>query len=114
MCSPSGLRIQHLLDAAESPLPTTLCSSLWDIVNLLLAGQAPGTVARFLAGASLTALNKNKSRDIRPIAVGETLRQLAGKCLCAVVKSKASDFFWPHQVGVACPMKAEKMIHGMQ
>ena len=101
-CGPSGLRIQHLLDAAESPLPTPICSFLRDLVNLLLAGQAPDTVA----GASLTALNKNKPdqpRDIRPIAVGETLRRLAGKCLCAVVKCKASDFFLPLQSGCGLP-----------
>ena len=92
-----------MLDAAESPLPTPIYSSLRNLVNLLLAGQAPNTVARFLAGASLTALNKNKPdqpRDIRPIAVGETLRRIAGICLCAVVKCKASDFFLPLQVGV--------------
>ena len=115
-CGPSVLRIRHLLDAAESPLPTPICSSLRDLFNLLLAGQAPSTVSRFLAGASLTALNKNKSdqpRDIRRIAVGETLRRLAGKCLCAVVKCKASDFFWHLQVGVACLMGAKKMIHGL-
>ena len=37
-----------------------------------------------------------------------------GKCLYADIKSKASDLFWPHQVGVACPMGAKKMIHGLR
>ena len=33
-CGPSGLRVQHLLEAAEIPLPFPICSSLRDIVNL--------------------------------------------------------------------------------
>ena len=40
--------------------------------------------------------------DVRPIAVGETLRRLASKCICAIVKNKASEFFSPFQLGVAC------------
>ena len=52
--------------------------------------------------------------DIRPIAVGEALRRLTGKCLCAVLKSKASEFFAPFQLGVACPAGAEKVIHGLR
>ena len=53
-------------------------------------------IASFLAGGNLTALVKSKqgsSLDIRPIAVGEALRRLIGKCLCALVRSKASEFF---------------------
>ena len=74
-------------------------------------------IASFLAGGNLTALVKSKqgsSLDIRPIAVGEALRRLTGKCLCALVRSKASEFFQPHQFGVACPMGAEKIVHGLR
>ena len=52
--------------------------------------------------------------DIRPIAVGEALCHLVGKCVCAVEKSKASDFFAPYQFGVACAAGAEKVIHGLR
>ena len=95
---PSGLRIQHLLDAASIPLPTSICSSLRDLVNLLSSGKAPTSVSTFLAGGSLTALNKFKPGclpDIRPIAVGEALRRLTGKCLCSLIKYKASEVFQP-------------------
>ena len=71
----------------------------------------------FLAGGSLTALNKLKDgclSDVRPIAVGEVLRRLTGKCLCALVKLKASDFFEPLQFGVACPLGSETIIHGIR
>ena len=116
-CGPSGLCIQHLLDAAEVPLQFPMCSSLKDLVNLLASGNVPVLVSKYLAGGSLTALMKDKadlSLDIRPIAVGVALRRLLRKCLCAVERSMASDFFAPHQFGVASPSAAEKVIHGLR
>ena len=116
-CGPSGLRIQHLLDAAEVPVPTSISSSLKDIVNLLASGKVPSCVSKYLAGGSLTALVKDRpdsSPDVRPIAVGEALRRLVGKCLCLVIKSKLADFFDPLQFGVACSSGAEKVIHGLR
>ena len=63
------------------------------------------------------ALEKNKPNcppDIRPIAVGEAIRRLAGKCLCSMTKAKAHDFLAPFQLGVACQGGAEKIIHGLR
>ena len=114
---PSGLRIQHLLDAATIPLPASICSALRDVVNLMVSGNVPSQVSTYLAGDSLTALNKVKPScppDIRPIAVGETFRRLTGKCLCAVIKDKASELFHPLQFGVACTAGSEKIIHGLR
>ena len=114
---PTGLRIQRLIDAAEVPLSCSILQSLKGVVNILAAGRAPPMITSFLAGGNLTALVKSKqgsSLDIRPIAVGEALRRLTGKCLCALVRSKASEFFQPHQFGVACPMGAEKIVHGLR
>eukprot|EP00731_Ephydatia_muelleri_P038937 Em0999g3a len=76
---------------------------------------APAEVAVFLAGGNLTALKKPAPGDIRPIAVGESIRRrLTGKCLCVALKEKAASFFEPSQFGVACPNGAEKVIHGVQ
>eukprot|EP00731_Ephydatia_muelleri_P002962 Em0001g2962a len=114
---PSGLRMQHLLDAALIPIATPICATLRDIVNLLASGKAPPMVAKFLAGGTLIALNKLKDRsppDIRPIAVGESLRRHTGKCICALVKDKASDLFQPLQLGVACSSGSEKIIPGLR
>ncbi|KAL5510481.1 hypothetical protein EMCRGX_G006034 [Ephydatia muelleri] len=114
---PSGLRVQHLLDAASIPLPTTIGSLLRRVVNLLVSGKVPQEVSLFMAGRSLTALSKLKpgcAPDIRPIAVGEVLRRLTGKCLCAVLKQRVIDFFEPIQFGVACPMGSEKVIYGLR
>ena len=52
--------------------------------------------------------------DVQPIAVGETLCRLTGKCLCAAVKCKAAEFFHSHQFGVACPFGTEKIAHGLR
>ena len=74
-------------------------------------------VSKFLAGGNLIALSKDKSGsppDIRPITVGETLRCLVGKCLCRITKVKASEFFYPHQLGVACPYAVEEIVHGLR
>ena len=71
---PSGLSIQHLVEAAEVPLQVPICSSLTDIANLLASGQAPLSISKFLAGGSLIPLVKNKPNcpfDVRPIAVEE-------------------------------------------
>ena len=54
---PSGLRIQHLIDAAEVPLQTPVLHSLRAVIDLLVSGRAPAEVAVFLAGGNLTALN---------------------------------------------------------
>ena len=58
----------------------------------------------FMAGANLTALEKNTGLH----------SCLTSKCLCTITKSKASDFFSPHQLGVACASGAEKIIHGLR
>ena len=31
-----------------------------------------------------------------------------------ITKGKASDYFSPHQFGVACPSGAEKIVHGLR
>ena len=116
-CGPSGLRIQHLIDAVEGHLPISICSSLRAVINILASGKAT-SISRYLAGGgSLTALIKNKEDlplDIRPIAVGEAMRRPAGKCLCILSKDKAAEWFGPFQLDVACLSEAEKIIHGVR
>ena len=94
----------------QTPLLHTLCA----VINLLISGSAPLDIAIFLAGGKLTALNKPTPGDIRPIAVGEALRRLTGKCLCAALRSKMASFFEPYQFGVAFPCGAERIAHGMR
>ena len=54
-------------------------------MSLLASGKVPLIVSKYLAGVNLMTLNKQKedsAYDIRPIAVGEVLKRLTGKCLC--------------------------------
>ena len=54
---PTGLRVQQLIDAAETPFQTAILSSLKAVVHLLASGKAPPQLSVFLAGGNLTALN---------------------------------------------------------
>ena len=111
------ISVQHLLDAASIPLHTPIGDSLKSIVNLMASEKVPVPVATFLAGGRLIALNKGKEGnppDVRPIAVGETLRRLTGKCICAIQRDKISSFFQPSQFGVACKAGAEKIVHSFR
>ncbi|KAL5460196.1 hypothetical protein EMCRGX_G033624 [Ephydatia muelleri] len=89
-------------------------------VNVIMEKEVavvPVPVATFLAGGRLIALNKGKEGnppDVRPIAVGETLRRLTGKCICAILRDKISSFFQPSQFGVACKAGAEKIVHSLR
>ena len=67
----------------------------------------------FLAGGKLVALNKirgGQPTDVRPIAVGETLLRLTGKCLCALSKAESSSFF---HLGFPAKRGAEE-IHSLR
>ena len=111
------MRIQHLLDAVEVQLPTSLSSLLLGVVNLLAVWKAPQEVALYLAGGRLTALkmdSQGKPMDVIPIAVGETLRRLVSKCLCTLTKMKAAAYFEPFQCGVSCPSGSERIVHSLR
>ena len=66
--------MQHLLDASEVSLPSSLLSALKAVINKLASGRALPEIAEYLAGATVIALKKPVGNDIRPIAVGEVLR----------------------------------------
>ena len=78
-----------------------------------MCGEAPLELAPHLAGATLHALPKGAD-DLRPIAVGETWRRFAGKCLCSALREPATQHLWPLQVGVAVPLGAETARQWMQ
>ena len=98
---PSGLRVQHLLEALIPFRNAMFLEQLAQAVKLLAQGTAPEALGEHLAGAKLHDLEKPKGR-IRLIAIGEILRRVVGKCLCVIVKEEAQKFFEPLQVGVAC------------
>ena len=107
---PTGLRPQHLLDGCAGPEQAAALQALSDVVVLLSDARAPAELVPYLAGAALMALPKDDN-DLRPVAVGESLRRLTSKCLCATVKDFVRDLLTPLQVGVSCPLGAESAVH---
>jgi hypothetical protein len=107
---PSGLRVQHFLESLTPAHGAAVLEQLTAVVQLLARGDAPKEVAPSLAGAGLLALPKAKG-GVRPIAIGEVLRRVTGKSLCAAVKDEAQAFFHPSQVGVACPGGVDAAVH---
>ena len=102
----SGLRPQHLKDSLSSAATdagNVLLNTLGDFVNLMLAGKTPEFVRPVFASANLTTLSK-KAGDLRPIAVGETLRRVVGKCA-------GQDFCAPFQMGAGAKNDAETAVH---
>ena len=77
------MRAQHLVDALDAPLynkENSFTTALGKICSSLAAGNAPTSIAPWLAGAPIFPLKK-KHGGIRPIAVGEVIRRLVGKLI---------------------------------
>ena len=107
---PSGLKPLHLQDTLRTELRDEVLEHTTALVQLLAKGAAPRELAPYLAGASLTALPK-KDGSARPIAVGETLRRLTAKCLCAEYQDRASCLLFPLQIGVAQLLGTEVCVY---
>ena len=110
---PSALRPIHLKEALQSPHTDEVLEHITAVTVLLAQGRAPQRLAEFLAGASLVALPK-KDGSIRPVAVGEVLRRLVAKVLCAAYQDEARNYLWPLQIGVAQPLGCEVGLHTAQ
>ena len=110
---PSGLRVQHLRDACLPGSADSFLDQLTTLVSFLSNGQACPAAAPFLAGANLVAVPKPKG-GLRPIAIGEVLRRLTGKCLMESVQTAAREHFFPAQIGVAVPGGAEAAVHAVR
>ena len=97
---PDRFRPQHLRDLSSNlQRGPALLSAVTGLVNLLLDGKCPQSVASVLFGGNLTALTK-KTGGIRPIAVGYTWRRLAAKCAMKCVLATLDDSLLPRQLGV--------------
>ena len=104
-----GLRPQHLKDMSEFP-SGSLCQSLSQFANLVLAGGVPRVVRPTFFGASLLPFAK-KDGGIRPIAVGLTLRRLVAKAAAAKATKACAPLLAPSQLGVGSKGGAEAIVH---
>ena len=67
---PSGLRPIHLKNCLSTEHRDEVLERCTALVNILAKGDAPTSLATFLAGANLTILSK-KDNEIRPVVLGE-------------------------------------------
>ena len=83
-----GLRVQHLRKAGQPGDQQSILAHLAEVVGLMAQGCVCGAAAPVLAGASLVAVPKPRG-GVRPIAIGDVLRRLTGKCLMRLVRDEA-------------------------
>ena len=81
---------------------------LLEFVNLATQGQLPPS--QFLLASTLMALEKPNG-GVRPIAVGEVLARVLGKCAMAMVAPSASAAFMPLQFGVCTDAANESVVN---
>ena len=109
-----GMQPQHLKELVSGTnLPHAeqdTLRQLTRLVNRLAAGNVPPAWMEMLASAPLYALAK-KGGGVRPIAVGETLRRIVAKCVCAALQQAAATRLSPTQVGVGERGGCEAAIH---
>jgi len=79
-------------------------------VQRLIAGKLDPVITEALGSCTLIALAKPDG-TIRPIAIGEVLRRLAGKAICYQLKEDMCKFFFPSQYGVQTRGGCEQIVH---
>ena len=111
-----GLTITHIRELAETSEAHDeggLLHALASIFTKCLKGQAPPRLTEWMAGAILTPLRK-PNNDVRPIAVGETLRRIAGSILIARSRDTIVNHFAPHQLGMCTRHGTEVITHAVR
>ena len=112
---PSGLRPSHLQDALRRRGGgLTLAAALARLCRLWCTGGLPQSHSPYWCGAQLIPLRK-ANNGVRPVAIGDTLRRLAGKVLLATGPSRqAVHKLAPIQVGVGVAGAAEAVAMTVQ
>ena len=108
-----GLRPQDLQDMVSESAggaATRLLENLATLLTTMLRGGVSPEVCPLLYGASLTALRKPDS-GIRPIAVGNVLRRLAGKIVSHRVMEEMGTLVRPAQLGYGTRGGCEAAVH---
>ncbi len=109
----SGLSPAHLRELAHTTQAHDeggFLNALAAVATELIRGTAPPLLSEWIAGAPLTALRKPNG-DVRPIAVGESLRRMVSSIIIARHSNEIRDFLAPHQLGVSTRCGTEVVIH---
>ena len=84
--------------------------ALTNLVNVILDGRVPLELRSYFFGAKLIAVKKH-DEGLRPIAVGNTIRQLSAKCAIYHVFEWCQARYGNRQVGVGTKRGAELASH---
>ena len=113
---PSGLRPGHLKDCLQKVgKGSALQAALGRLAQMGIERGLQGGAREVLCAANVIPLRKKDNLSVRPIAVGETLRRVVGKCLLATDQLKEQmHTFQPRQCGVAVQGATELVGMGLQ
>ena len=113
---PSGLRPGHLKDClGKAGKGSALQAALGKFAQTGIEHGLQGGARAVLCAANLIPLRKKDNLSVRPIAVGETLRRMVGKCLLATELLKEQlHALQPRQCGVAVQGATELVGMGLQ
>ena len=103
---PSGWRSSHLKEMLKARCKQSFLSALAAFCTRIANGSFSAECMAVITAARLVPIGK-PSGGLRPIAVGDVLRRLAGKLLLHVIIAKTTEHLQPEQVGVQVPNAAE-------
>ena len=110
---PDGIYPQHLKELISKSAGeggASLLTALTYFVNKTFKDGTPPDICQFFCGAALVAFNY-KGGNVRPIAIGCTLKQLVAKCAVMRVKPSMKSLLVPHQLGFGVKNGAEAIVH---
>ena len=87
-----------------------MLKSLTKLINTIIDGKVPDEIRPILFGAKLIALTKVDG-GLRPIAVGNTIRRIASKCVGYNMAEQRAALFGETQVGCGTKRGAEIAAH---
>ena len=105
----SGLMAAHL-PASPTAAYSRAIDSIARLSSDFAWGRLSAEAVAILASARLIPIGK-KGNGVRPIAVGELIRRIAGKVLVARYQATVTTELAPYQVGVGSRLGAESIIH---
>ncbi len=82
-------------------------------MNDFASGRAPSFLKSYVAGGVSIALEKSATA-VRPLACGDPIRRLVGKCFCVAGKEEISAAFKGKNFGVGCPGGVEVVAHSLR
>ena len=115
---PDRLLPQHLKDMTSIPqgeAADNLIEAITDFLNVVVvSGRLPEWMYPVFYGARLIALSKSEGDGLRPIAIGLTLRRLAGKIVMNKLRPDCKQLLSSRQLGVGVTRGAEIAVHSLR